>query len=138
MARLPGQKRMCFLPIFRCSLFPAVVYLCLLASAHDLKTGTKLQHRYIEAQKLYEQKRFAEAAAILEPFYAVGPDGIGRAWYAAMYDLACEEALAGYKEKAMEVLTASQVDGGSGTAEHLANDTDLSSLHGDPRFERLV
>jgi C-terminal processing protease CtpA/Prc len=133
------QRRVCFLRIFRRFLFAAGGYLCLLgAPAQNLKPEARLQERYVEAQKLYEQKHFAEAAAILEPFYAAGPDGIGRAWYEAMYDLACEEALGGNKEKAIEVLTASQADGGSVTADHLATDRDLASLHGDPRFERLV
>ena len=109
-----------------------------MAAAQDLKPEAKLQGRYVEAQKLYEQKHFAEAATILEPFYAAGPDGVGREWYTDMYDLACEEALAGQKEKAIEVLTASQTNGGSVTSEHLATDTDLTSLHGDPRFARLV
>lgn len=109
-----------------------------MASAQDLKPEAKLQEQYSESQKLYGQKNFAEAAAILEPFYAAGPDGIGRGWYTAMYDLACEEALAGHKEKAIEALTASQADGGSVTAEHLATDTDLTSLHGDKRFAQLV
>ncbi len=109
-----------------------------IAPAQAVKPEVKLQEHYVEAQKLYEQKRFAEAATILGPFYAAGPDGIGREWYTAMYDLACEEALAGHKEKAMEVLAASQSDGGSVTAEHLATDTDLTSLHGDPRFAHLV
>ena len=55
-----------------------------------------------------------------------------------MYDLACEEALAGHHEKAMEVLTASQSDGGSTDSEHISTDTDLISLHGDPRFAHLL
>jgi hypothetical protein len=105
-----------------------------MAPAQDLKPAAKLQERYVEAQKLYEQKHFSEAAAILEPIYAAGPDGRGREWYTAVYDLACQEALAGSKNKALEVLTASQDDGGSVTAEHLGTDTDLTSLHGGARM----
>ena len=130
---------MSVLRILRGCVIVAVGFLCLaMAPAQDLNPEAKLHEQYVEAQKLYEQKHFAEAAAILEPFYAAGPDGIGRDWYTAMYDLACEEALAGHKEKAIEVLTASQADGGSGTAEHLATDTDLTLLHGDTRFAHLV
>jgi C-terminal processing protease CtpA/Prc len=46
--------------------------------------------------------------------------------------------MAGRKEKAMDILMASQARGGSVPAEHLATDTDLVSLHGDPRFTQLV
>ena len=130
---------MSVLGIFRdCVIAAAGCLYLAMAPAQDLKPVAKLQERYVEAQKLYEQKHFAEAAAILEPFYAAGPDGMGREWYTAMYDLAREEALAGDKDKALEVLTASQADGGSVTAEHLGTDTDLTSLHGDARFARLV
>jgi C-terminal processing protease CtpA/Prc len=97
-----------------------------------------LPARYTEALNLYQSKHYAEAAAILEPFLAAGPEGMDWHWNAAMYDLACNEALAGREEKAMEALMASQARGGSGSAEHLATDADLVSLHGDPRFARLV
>ncbi len=62
--------------------------------------------RYAEATKLYQAKQYAEAAVSLEPFYAAGPDGLGWYWNSAMYDLACYEAQAGRKQKALEVLTA--------------------------------
>ncbi len=97
-----------------------------------------LPARYTEALNLYQSKHYAEAAAILELFLTAGPEGMDWHWNAAMYDLACNEALAGRKEKAMEALLASQARGGSGSAEHLATDADLASLHGDPRVTRLV
>jgi len=109
------------------------------ASAQQASTlAASLPERHTESLKLHEAKHYAEAAAILEPFYAAGPNGMDWGWNAAMYDLACEEALAGRKEKAMEVLIASQARGGSVPAEHLATDTDLASLHDDPRFTQLV
>jgi C-terminal processing protease CtpA/Prc len=100
--------------------------------------AASLPERYTESLKLYQAKQYAEAAAILEPFYAAGADGMDWHWNAAMYDLACEEALAGRKEKAMDVLMASQARGGSVPAEHLTTDPDLASLRGDPRFTQLV
>jgi Tricorn protease C1 domain len=100
--------------------------------------ATSLPERYAESLKLYQAKQYAEAAAILEPFYRAGPGGMDWHWNAAMYDLACDEALAGHKEKAVDVLTAAQARGGSVPAEHLATDPDLASLHGDPRFKQLV
>jgi len=110
-------------------------------SAHGQQAPThpaSLQERYTESLKLYQEKHYAEAAAILEPFYAAGPDGLGWQWNSAMYDLACEEALAGRKQKALDILIASQSRGGSVSAEHLATDDDLVSLRDDPRFTHLV
>ena len=101
-------------------------------------SAASLPGRYIESLKLHEAKRYADAAAILEPFYAAGPEGMDWHWNAAMYQLARDEALAGRKEKAMDVLLAAQARGGSVPAEQLAADADLASLHGDPRFARLV
>jgi len=82
--------------------------------------AASLQARYAESLKLYQDKHYAEAAAILEPFYAAGPDGTGWQWNSAMYDLACEEALAGRKQKTLDVLIAWQARGGSvpADAEH--------------------
>lgn len=97
-----------------------------------------LLQRYPESMKLYQEKQYAEAAAILEPFYAAGPEGMDWHWNSAMYDLACEEALAGRKQKALEILVASQARGSSISAQQLATDTDLTSLHDDPRFTQLV
>jgi C-terminal processing protease CtpA/Prc len=94
--------------------------------------------RYPEAAKLYGEKRYAEAAAILEPFFAAGPDAIGWFWNSAMYDLACDEALAGRKQKALDILTTWQAKGGGVPVEHLETDPDLASLHDDERFARLV
>jgi C-terminal processing protease CtpA/Prc len=108
------------------------------AAQQPLTPAVSLLERYPESVKLYQAKRYAEAAAILEPFYAAGPDGIGWYWNSAMYDLACDEALAGRKQKAMDVLMAWQANGVSVPAEQLATDTDLASLHGDARFTQLV
>lgn len=108
-----------------------------MAYAQSASPGS-LPERYARSQQLYEAKRYAEAAAVLEPFYAAGPDGMDWHWNLAMYQLACEEALAGRKEKAMSALEASQARGGIVSAEHLATDNDLVSLHDDPRFARLV
>lgn len=121
------------------------IFFCLawgfILSARGQQTQTlaaRLQERYAESLKLYQEKQYSAAASILEPFYAAGPDGLGWQWNSAMYDLACEEALAGRKQKALDILVAWQARGGSVPAEHLAKDSDLTSLHGDIRFMRLV
>ncbi len=112
----------------------------LAASAQRPQTlpAVSLFERYPESLKLYQEKRYAEAAAILEPFYAAGPDGVGWYWNPAMYDLACEEALAGRKQESLDILMAWQARGGGVSAEDLAKDTDLASLHGDERFTQLL
>ncbi|MGA8937894.1 MAG: S41 family peptidase [Acidobacteriaceae bacterium] len=112
----------------------------LTATAQQPQTSpaTSLLQRYPDSMKLYQQKRYAEAAAILEPFYTAGPDGMGWYWNSAMYDLACDEALAGHKQKALDILEAWQAKGSTVTAQQLATDTDLASLHDDPRFTQLV
>lgn len=109
------------------------------AVAEDLSASPgNLPARYTEAFKLYKAKQYAEAAAILEPFLKAGAEGMDERWNLAMYDLACFEALAGRKELAIDALMAWEAKGGSGSAEHLATDTDLLSLNGDPRFVQLV
>jgi carboxyl-terminal processing protease len=108
------------------------------AQQPSLPPGGSLFERYPESLKLYRDKHYSEAAAILEPFYEAGPDRVGWYWNSAMYDLACEEALAGRKQKALDVLAAWQASGTSVSAEQLATDNDLASLHGDPQFTRLV
>jgi len=109
------------------------------AAAQEPPTlAASLPARFMESLKLHQATRYAEAAAILEPFYIAGPNGMDWHWNAAMYQLASDEALAGRKEKAMTVLIAAQTRGGSVPAEQLASDTNLASLHGDPRFIPLV
>ncbi|NKJ20064.1 S41 family peptidase [Dyella sp. SG609] len=101
-------------------------------------TPASLPGRYIESLKLHQARQYAEAAAILEPFYTAGPNGMDWHWNAAMYQLARDEALAGNKDKAMDALMAAQARGGSVSADQLAAEADLASLHGDPRFKPLV
>ncbi|MGA7155810.1 MAG: S41 family peptidase [Acidobacteriaceae bacterium] len=133
----PHPYRWTFLlPLFASLLFTTM----LAASAQQPQPSPEdnLLQRYPQSMKLYQQKQYAEAAAILEPIYAAGPEGMDWHWNSAMYDLACEEALAGRKQKALEILEVSQRKGGTVTAQQMATDTDLTSLHDDPRFALLV
>ncbi|MGA0599262.1 TPR end-of-group domain-containing protein [Caulobacter sp. KR2-114] len=109
-----------------------------MAEPPERLSAVTLLERYPQSLELYRAKRYAEAAAILEPFFSAGPTNMGWSWNSAMYDLACEEALAGRPEKALDVLTAWQAAGISVSAEQLATDTDLASLHGEPRFQQLL
>ncbi len=101
-------------------------------------SAANLPERYIEALKLSQARQYADAAAILEPFYMAGPAGMDWHWNFAMYQLASDETRAGRKEKAMNALFAGQSRGGSVSAEQLATDANLASLHDDPRFTQLV
>lgn len=56
---------------------------------------------------------------------------------AALYNVACCQALAGKTDDAFKSLDEA-VTGGFHDAEHLKTDTDLSSLHGDDRWTALV
>jgi non-specific serine/threonine protein kinase/serine/threonine-protein kinase len=67
----------------------------------------------------------------------LGPDHPNTA--ASTYSLACLEALQGKRAQAL-ILLREALDHGlpSWTAKDIATDTDLKSLHGDPRFAALV
>lgn len=55
----------------------------------------------------------------------------------ALYNLGCAYALTGEKDKAFAALKKS-VAAGMNDVNQLKQDSDLKSLHGDPRFEQLV
>jgi tetratricopeptide (TPR) repeat protein len=55
----------------------------------------------------------------------------------AMYDLACSFALAGQRDRAFEWLFRALDEGFDGNGK-LKRDSDLNSLHGDPRFREAI
>ncbi len=77
---------------------------------------------------LYEQKQYAEAAAVLREGIAAGADNPGM-----HYNLACFAALAGAKEEALEHLrVATAAD--SSFAEFAKTDSDLDPIRDEPAF----
>jgi hypothetical protein len=55
------------------------------------------------------------------------------------YNLACNAALAGHAGEALALLKDAVAHGLSPlTSQHMAEDSDLQSLHGKPEFEALV
>jgi hypothetical protein len=56
---------------------------------------------------------------------------------AAWYNFACGAAVAGYRGRALEYL-GKAADVGSQDVANTANDEDLKSLRGDPRFTALM
>jgi non-specific serine/threonine protein kinase/serine/threonine-protein kinase len=97
---------------------------------NDLANILSDQHHYEEAEKLNQ-----EALEIRR--HVFGPDHPITA--SSVYNLACLAALMGRRDEALTLLTQA-VDHGLGPHLDLgiAKDTDLKSLHGDPRFEAVV
>jgi dienelactone hydrolase len=85
------------------------------------------------AQALYHLERFAEAGAA---YARVGDAGFmpGLTYYNA----ACSYARIGQKERALELLAKAVATGMIQDRTSLRRDSDLESLHGDPRFEALI
>ena len=62
-----------------------------------------------------------------------GGERVGAAWY----DYACRAAIGGQRDEAFDLLRQA-IDHGYSDAENMRNDSDLQSLHGDPRFDALL
>jgi len=98
----------------------------------DSKSGLGLvymkEHRYAEADRVYREalttarRVFGENDAQTGDFF---------------YNLACLAALQGRRAEALATLRQA-VDHGSRDADYMANDEDLKSLHGDPRFDAIL
>ena len=111
-----------------------------MAQSTYLKPSQTIQQQIAKAQSLYDKHSYAEATAILErlstdPQNTALPD-----WPDRLYDLACDQVLAGQPAKAL--ITLKQAFAlGSGphvSTSHLRNDPDLVSLHNDPQFHELL
>jgi hypothetical protein len=85
------------------------------------------------AQALYNQRRFADAATA---YAKAGDAGSNPAFN--WYNAACSAALAGDKERALDLLTKAVGTGMMQDRGAIRRDTDLELLVGDPRFESLV
>jgi C-terminal processing protease CtpA/Prc len=85
-----------------------------------------------EAQEAVKAKDYRRAGDILMKIFERDNHAPG-----AAYNAACFHALAGDKEKALAALKLA-ADAGYLNAQGAAKDSDLASLHGDPRFESLI
>ena len=85
-----------------------------------------------KARQGYDQKQFAQAAALYEKAFAAGSTDAD-----AAYDAACSYALIGGRDKAFELLKKAGAFGWSNT-DHARKDTDLVSLRTDPRWETAL
>jgi len=105
------------------------------------------------------RERFLEAVRV-DPLYAEGYNGVGITYYArndfkealrwykkalsadpglgdAYYNMACVYALQNEKSLSLRYLRTALRNGFT-SREHLRQDSDLASLHGDPQFEAMV
>lgn len=94
-----------------------------LAFAQDAKT--------LEAQAnaAYDSKDYAASAALYEKVIDLGGPSSGM-----VYNLACVYALAGDKDRALAALDRA-ISLGFADVNHLNSDSDLESLHADPRWK---
>ena len=122
MTRQPLTKSICGIAVL------ATLALCSVAQTStptDANGWEKLGTDQLQAGK------YADAIPALQKALENGfPPQIGK------YNLACAYARTGDKQKALELLEA--VAAGPGLPGPIANDPDLASLTGEPRFQKLV
>jgi tetratricopeptide (TPR) repeat protein len=80
------------------------------------------------AYPLYNDKKYAEAAAVLHEALAAGRDDAG-----IHYNLACFESLAGNTEAALEHLRTA-IEKGESFREFAKNDSDLDPIRNEPGY----
>lgn len=89
------------------------------------------------AKAFHEQKKYAEAARLLETL-TQAPNAIAdEGWPSALYDLARNRALQGDKTGALDALQQG-VDQNAGSAETLTGEADFAALRDDSRFRAMV
>jgi tetratricopeptide (TPR) repeat protein len=98
----------------------------------DRSRSREVRSQYTDASELYDRGRYKEAAALYETAAREGHRS-DTAWYNA----ACCWAMGGESAKALDALQAS-FDEGFDRLRYYAEDTDLDSLRGDPRFRKFM
>lgn len=96
------------------------------------KTGAISRDQYYGmAMTMYNEKDHKEGVKFFEKILQMNPTGTD------YYNLACGYAMINEKDKAFAALNKS-IDMGMNSKRQFENDTDLSSLRGDKRYEELV
>jgi C-terminal processing protease CtpA/Prc len=87
---------------------------------------------------LWRQRDFTEAMGVLKEMYAT-PDAreLQDVWNGVLYNLACGYALLGQPDSAFYFL-GEALDAGWSDLRHTREDSDLVSMHGDPRFTGIL
>jgi C-terminal processing protease CtpA/Prc len=109
-----------------------------LAQSAGTNSANQLKQGAAQANELYQKHQYSESAALLEklaadPAITALPD-----WPDTLYNLACDQALAGQAGKALATLEQAFYYGTTITADHLETDSDLASLHNEPAFKEIV
>jgi C-terminal processing protease CtpA/Prc len=87
-----------------------------------------------QATAAYTAKQYAASARLFAQAVQLSTEGLRSS---NEYNEACSLALSGEKDHALEVLIQSVKDG-YGDSDHMAVDSDLVSLHADPRWTELL
>jgi carboxyl-terminal processing protease len=111
--------------------------LCLPQSASKSPEQT-LQEKAAQAQTLYDKHAYREAAAILEKLGAIPQITVLPDWPDQLYNLACDQALAGEPRQALVTLQHIADLETSVSPDHMREDSDLISLRTDPDFQNLI
>jgi len=115
---------------FHMKKFAAVlVSILIIASAVSAQSADELIQK---ANQAYNQKQFAQSAALYEKAFAAGSNDAS-----AAYDAACCCALIGVRDKAFEFLKKAG-ELGWYNSNHAKKDADLESLRTDPRWEPVL
>lgn len=85
-----------------------------------------------EGAAAYQRNEYARSARLFQEAVAKGARESS-----VIYDAACSTALAGDKQTAFQLLDKA-IAAGFRNAEHLKQDSDLESLHNDPRWAKLI
>jgi hypothetical protein len=101
---------------------------CGLLTAH----GQSYRSLIVKADSLYDAKDFKKSIQVYEQAFK-----LERRNHTDLYNAACSAALALEKEKAYDLLE-SAVENGWINVGHLKEDADLTSLHGEKRWETLL
>jgi non-specific serine/threonine protein kinase/serine/threonine-protein kinase len=101
-----------------------------LASMTTLAIDLDMQHRYAEGSNLYSEVLELQRRVL-------GPDHPDTA--NTKYNLACNAALTGHRDAAIEILNDA-LDHGLAPADiaNMSQDEDFQSLRGDPRFQAVI
>ena len=97
-----------------------------------------LQEQSAQAQALYEKHAYRDAATILEKLAAIPQVAVLPDWPDQLYNLACDQALAGESKQAIVTLQGAVDLGTSVSPDHMRADSDLISLYTDPEFQKLI
>jgi serine/threonine protein kinase len=97
-----------------------------LQSATNLATILDDERRYADAEKLQRETLEIQRRVL-------GPEH--PATISSIYNLACDVAGEGKRDEALSLLSEAVAHGGG---REMQTDSDLKSLHGDPRFDALV